>query len=624
MKELQKYLLMLLLLFLGGLLFFYYLRSLQIDEIKSQAISESRKQLFASMSAFDKLSQNFYNDYNDYISRILYHAENGDAKERRLWRTELLNRLYAPYRSAVLFGLNQFQIQDRKGYSFLRFHYYDHYGDDLKSVRPSLQKALKEKRFLKGFEVGRYVDGLRYIYPLFYDGEFVGSYEWVWNHEALIRELRRIYGGKYALLVERSSMNTLVVPEKLQRQYARFPACSDYLYQKNAFHLYGADFDSFMKNLLETPSLCRKMKHHRDYAYVIKIGEKDYLVTNIHLQTITGASYGYFLSIHREKRMAGIDRLFLMEVLLLLIVLLLIYLILHRSYREKMFVRTLLDSQKDLVILTNGEQLSDANRAFLEFFNVESIEEFVRQYDCICNLFIEAEGYVGKRQNGRSWLEYMYNSERENRVIIFDRKRGEERVFMVSLNRFDDTGLFVIAFRDITELEREKRHFKIESMMDHLTQFYNKRTFEHFLKDKLEEIRDLQRNDVAIIMYDIDYFKRVNDRYGHQKGDEVLRKLAELVSSGVRKTDFLVRWGGEEFVIVMENTTLEAACHKAEELRQRIEEAEFGLAWKLTCSFGVTMLHSGDTTSEAVERVDQVLYRSKESGRNRVICDDQK
>jgi diguanylate cyclase (GGDEF)-like protein len=125
-------------------------------------------------------------------------------------------------------------------------------------------------------------------------------------------------------------------------------------------------------------------------------------------------------------------------------------------------------------------------------------------------------------------------------------------------------------------------------------------------------------------MFDIDHFKRVNDRFGHQKGDEVLKKLSALVSSGVRKSDFLVRWGGEEFVIVMEESTLEAACEKAEELRRRIEEADFGIAGKLTCSFGVTMLDPEDTPDGALERVDRILYRAKKSGRNRVICDGQK
>ena len=238
----------------------------------------------------------------------------------------------------VLFGLNQFQIHDDRGYSFLRFHYREHLGDDLKPVRPSIRQILKKKEFLKGFEVGRYVDGLRYIYPLFYDGEYVGSYEWVWNHEALIRELRRIYGGRYAIVVERSAMRTIAVPEKIERQYAGFPACTDFLYQKNALNLYGLSFSSFMKDLVDTPRLCRKMKERRDHAFAVKVDDRNYLVTVVYLQTITGAPYGNFIAIAEEGRIAGIDRFFLMEIFFLVIVLALIYLLLYRSYRDKMFV----------------------------------------------------------------------------------------------------------------------------------------------------------------------------------------------------------------------------------------------------------------------------------------------
>jgi hypothetical protein len=265
MKELQKYLLMLLLLFLLGLLFFNYQRTSQIEEIKRQAIVESHKQFSASLSAFDKLSQNFYNDNNDYIARVLYQVESGGEEDGlELWREELLNRLYPSYRSATLFGLEQFQIHDEKGRSFLRFHYHEHFGDDLKPIRPSLRRMITEKRFIKGFEVGRFVDGLRYIYPLFYDGEYVGSYEWVWNHEALVRELRRIYGGRYAILVRRSAMHPLTIPEKIARLYAAFPGCPEFLYQKNALGLYGS---SLLRQLTENASFCREMKEQRDYAF---------------------------------------------------------------------------------------------------------------------------------------------------------------------------------------------------------------------------------------------------------------------------------------------------------------------------------------------------------------------
>jgi len=621
MKDIHKYGLLLLSIFLVGVGLFHQEKVHQIRVIKQEVLKDAQKRFFSSQSAFDKLSQNFYNDYNDYLARVL-HAVQSPRESSQPWREELLDRLFPVYRSVTLFGLNQFQIIDRSGRSFLRFHYREHYGDDLSALRPSVRMELESKRFLKGFESGRFVDGLRYIYPLFYDGEFVGSYEWVWNHETLIRELRRIYGGRYAIVVLDREMDRLILDPELTRQYAIFGPCREYRYHRNAFRLYGPAFPTFMGRLFEKRGLCARLEWHESFVVRRQMDGNDYLVRVVALHTIAGTPYGFFIDVEVDERIAGIEHLFYVETALLLLVLLLIYLLLWRSYRDRIFVRTLLDSQRDIVILTNGRRISDANRTFLEFFKVATLEEFVERYECICNLFIEAEGFVGKTVEGVNWLEWMKRQGPESRVIMFDRQRGEERTFMVSLNRFDNTGLYVVAFRDITELEREKRHFKIESMMDHLTGLYNKRSFEHYLQDRLKDIRRFGQRRIALVMFDIDYFKVINDSYGHQRGDEVLQRLAKLVRNHMRQSDFLARWGGEEFIIVMDGADARAACRKAEALRRLIAESEFGIPEGLSCSFGATQLQAEDTPESALERVDRLLYRAKEAGRNRVVCDE--
>jgi diguanylate cyclase (GGDEF)-like protein len=596
----------------------------QIGEIRQESFQSVRGQLSAAQSSFDKLSQNFYNDENDYLARILYLLDRThDGKERRLWREEVLNRLYPAYRSATLFGLDQFQLIDWNGRSFLRFHYSQKYGDALAPIRPSVRALLKEKRFLKGFEVGRYVDGFRYLYPLFYDGEFVGGYEWVWSHEALVRELRRIYGGRYALLVERKRLERIVLPGEVRRRYAGFSACDAYLYARNAMGLFPSEFRTFLARLFTERKLCTQLRKQRDLAFLVKERGRDFLVTALALKNLAGEPYGYLIAVQPEHRLAAIDRLFLAEVLFLLVALALIYLLLYRSYQDQLFVRTLIDSQKEIVILTDGEKLQDANRAFLDFFGVRSLEEFVALHRCICNLFIEKEGYLSKEVHGESWIAYLERHPDENRVMIHDRHRDEDRIFSLSLSRFDEKGLYVIVFRDITELERESRHFKLESTLDHLTRLYNKRAFEHYAREKLQEIRHLGREDVALVMFDIDHFKSINDRYGHQRGDRVLRNLSAAIRSSVRQNDFLARWGGEEFVIVMDGASLENACKKAERLRCKIAETNLGAEGNVTCSFGVTLLRPDDTLESAMERVDRLLYRAKRAGRNRVACPEE-
>ena len=119
-------------------------------------------------------------------------------------------------------------------------------------------------------------------------------------------------------------------------------------------------------------------------------------------------------------------------------------------------------------------------------------------------------------------------------------------------------------------------------------------------------------------MIDADYFKEINDRYGHQAGDEVLKGLAALLQESLRDSDIVARWGGEEFVIILPDTTKDAAIDLAETLRGIIEEAVFADTISLTCSFGITSYRESDTLNDLFGRIDKALYRAKEYQRNNV------
>jgi diguanylate cyclase (GGDEF)-like protein len=110
----------------------------------------------------------------------------------------------------------------------------------------------------------------------------------------------------------------------------------------------------------------------------------------------------------------------------------------------------------------------------------------------------------------------------------------------------------------------------------------------------------------------------VNDTYGHIVGDEVLVNLAKLIQSKIRNTDALVRWGGEEFVILCGDTPIQNAQFLAEKLRMAIENTQLIKQQKITCSFGIAEMIAGEDPKRLFERADKALYASKENGRNRV------
>ncbi|MFP5393562.1 MAG: GGDEF domain-containing protein [Gammaproteobacteria bacterium] len=124
---------------------------------------------------------------------------------------------------------------------------------------------------------------------------------------------------------------------------------------------------------------------------------------------------------------------------------------------------------------------------------------------------------------------------------------------------------------------------------------------------------------MSVVFIDLDHFKRVNDTHGHAAGDEVLRTFAMSVQSTIRSTDKLVRWGGEEFLIVCLGTAGTEALALAEKLRATMQNQAWPCGLQMTASFGVTALQPGEDIGEAIKRADGALYRAKESGRNCVL-----
>lgn len=171
--------------------------------------------------------------------------------------------------------------------------------------------------------------------------------------------------------------------------------------------------------------------------------------------------------------------------------------------------------------------------------------------------------------------------------------------------------------RNLAALEVVKNNYERESKTDPLTGCRNRAGFVDVLTREQERLSK-HGIPVSFVIMDIDHFKDVNDTYGHNVGDEALLNLSKLVQSKIRNTDSLVRWGGEEFVVLCGDTPLMNAQLLAEKLRAAIEEAVIIKQRQVTCSFGVAEMVPGEDPKNLFERADQALYTSKETGRNKV------
>jgi diguanylate cyclase (GGDEF)-like protein/PAS domain S-box-containing protein len=185
---------------------------------------------------------------------------------------------------------------------------------------------------------------------------------------------------------------------------------------------------------------------------------------------------------------------------------------------------------------------------------------------------------------------------------------------------FDETGENVVqiieSHRDITDTVNMEKELQYIAETDRLTQIYNRTKFDEELKKQIAWA-SLTNHNFALIMLDLDHFKRVNDNFGHDTGDEVLKRTVALLHKRIRKSDILARWGGEEFMIIAPQIGAKDLNTMLESLRESIEEIEHEKVGTVTASFGATLLNPTDNIQSLLKRADTALYRSKNNGRNR-------
>ncbi len=162
------------------------------------------------------------------------------------------------------------------------------------------------------------------------------------------------------------------------------------------------------------------------------------------------------------------------------------------------------------------------------------------------------------------------------------------------------------------------------SLYDALTGVYNRNILSRLIDAETGQFVERMGNNISIMLLDIDWFKNVNDTYGHVKGDFVLKKTAEVISSRVKPTDYMIRWGGEEFIVILTDTSFEDARVFAEAARKSVEKSENGIC-PVTISIGLGR-YNGNDYKAAVDEADHALYHAKKMGRNRVeaLTDDGK
>ena len=200
---------------------------------------------------------------------------------------------------------------------------------------------------------------------------------------------------------------------------------------------------------------------------------------------------------------------------------------------------------------------------------------------------------------------------------------GGKEALHVLIQFYLSSGLMIIILNTLARMTQAQAQAALDmtqvAYTDALTGLGNRRLLETQLEAELARAR-AQAYDFSVVILDIDHFKSVNDTYGHNVGDDILRQLANLLRAGVRTSDHLGRWGGEEFLMILPALNCQQAQELCVRLKQNIANHSFTGAGSLTVSLGVAVYTPEDDCERLLGRADEALYRAKHAGRNRVMA----
>lgn len=290
-----------------------------------------------------------------------------------------------------------------------------------------------------------------------------------------------------------------------------------------------------------------------------------------------------------------------------------------------------------LSLTQDGIGIFDANDALIycndcaaDMFGMSSVQAHGKSFRALIeHCYANKLGVKIVSDDLEQWLSYAYSKRRSSNFRSFEIDLCDGRWFLITEQVVRDNHLMMYC-SEITE--KKKLEFELKRIgevllelasIDSLTQIYNRRHFQHLVEVEIERCRRSSL-DACLLMVDLDYFKRVNDTYGHAAGDEVLKHFAATVKQQLRLYDIFGRFGGEEFAVFLPETDFNEARSIAERIRSVVSEMkvhvqEFSIS--TTVSVGLSQFSKTNSSLDNLTRdADRKLYKAKSAGRNRVVC----
>ena len=562
------------------------------------------------------------------VLNMIAHAY--DATQKDDVRKTLYHTLISDYEFFKTKDLRQLHFHLKNNESFLRFHRPGKYGDDLTNVRATVAWVNANHQRIHGFEEGRIFNGFRYVFPLIHHTDagqrrYLGSVELSFSAHAIAQKLASLHKVQMAFIISKDVVEKKVFKdEKNNYKQSEF---HNFLYEKIINEQFKHASESINTNLID-PKLFSTLNKKIMYKKIFTTPSLDNskLFSFISIKNpITDKVVAAFILQKDNSTLKDLHFQFILFFITGSIILALLFLYIYNELSSKKKYQLLshkmqkiLDTQEAIVIISNGKNIIDVNKKFLDFFNYDNLKMFQSQHNCICDFFEEDDRFFHLKKiiNSENWVVYLASRPPQEHIVAMKDNDGIRHIFNVSLNHFDDN--YLILFSDISETMIEHFSLKQRASHDTLTGVYNRDYLDsHF--DHLVSEAHINQLFLGVILFDIDHFKQVNDTYGHNRGDAVLKHLVNCIENNIRQDDTLIRWGGEEFLLLVKTKSLQHLFKMSENIRKKIEAEPFEEVGHLTCSLGITLYQDKEAIKQTIERADHALYEAKEQGRNRVI-----
>lgn len=291
------------------------------------------------------------------------------------------------------------------------------------------------------------------------------------------------------------------------------------------------------------------------------------------------------------------------------------------SYIDEMLKQFRLNYNFKVYFINNKGELVLYEKSQHKEKNINYFKQLKKYKDKITN----KNGRIIKVQKNNQ--DYFYNIKYIKELDLYLVVEAKIESFTKEIKQTFYINLFIsifitllVAISILYTMKQYNKQLEHLAMHDTLTKLPNRRNFNKYFKE-IFYLYKKQKNNVSLIFFDIDNFKKINDTLGHNIGDEVLKQISNIIKNHIRKSDLIARWGGEEFIIALTDSDIQNSKIIAEKLRNAIEEDEALqklLGYKATASFGLTQIKENDNFDTVINRVDDCMYEAKRNGKNQV------